>query len=437
MTANTDSALSLEDLAEVWAVLSPADRVDGFRELQRPSAEEFFLSRSARDQAEILSAMAPDDRRSWVRLLPPDDAADLAQETDPDDRAALMALLDDRTRSEVRALLAYSEDEAGGLMSPRCARLRPDMTVEEAIAYLRRQAKGLETVYYLYVLDETQKLLGVLSFRELLTSPPNESIRDLMHTDPVTLREDEDQEIVGRLFKEHGYLALPVLDPEGHLKGIVTLDDIIDVVQEEATEDIHKAAGVSSLEAPYLQVGLLEMVKKRGVWLAALFVGELLTASAMARFEDQIASTVVLALFVPLIISSGGNSGSQASTLVIRAMALGEVRLLDWWRVVRREITVGLCLGAILGLLGFLRVVVWHSIRPVYGDHFISLGISIALSLVGVVSFGTFAGSLLPFVLRAIRLDPASASAPFVATLVDVTGLIIYFSTALLLFRGA
>jgi magnesium transporter len=257
-----------------------------------------------------------------------------------------------------------------------------------------------------------------------------------MRTDFVRVTEQEDQEAVSRLFAQHDLSAIPVVDTEGRMKGIVTVDDIVDVVQEEATEDAQKFGGMEALDAPYLQIGMLRMIKKRAGWLAALFLGEMLTATAMAYFEDEIARAVVLAMFVPLIISSGGNSGSQASTLVIRAMALGEIRLRDWWRVIRREVITGMALGAILGSIGFLRIVLWQALTPTYGQHYLLVAATVLFSLMGVVLFGTFAGSLLPFVLRRLKLDPASASAPFVATLVDVTGLVIYFTVASLILRG-
>jgi len=261
-------------------------------------------------------------------------------------------------------------------------------------------------------------------------------VRDVMRTDVVTVDEQMDQEAVSRVFAEHDLIAIPVVDSARRIKGIVTVDDIVDVVEEEATEDIQKMGGTQALGAPYLSLSLMEMMKKRVGWLSVLFVGEMFTATAMAYFEDEIARAVVLALFVPLIISSGGNSGSQASTLVIRAMALGEVRLRDWWRVTRRELMTGLLLGGVLGTLGFLRVAVWEAVRPVYGEHYLAIAFTVFWSLIGVITFGTLTGSLLPFVLRRFRIDPASASAPFVATLVDVTGLVIYFSVATLLLRG-
>jgi len=430
-------ALPLADLRDAWIVLSQADRADGFRILKRSDAEEFFLGLSAGDMAGLLHALPEKERRVWVRLLAPDDAADLLQSAPPDDRDKLIACLDDPTRKEVAALMAYAEDEAGGLMNPRFARVRPDMTVDEAVSYLRRQAReNIETIYYVYVADEQQHLLGVVSFRELLITKPDTRVREIMATQLITVGEELHQEEVGRLFADEGLMAIPVVDAEGRIKGIVTVDDIVDVVQEEATEDAQKFGGMEALDAPYLQIALGRMIKKRGGWLAALFLGEMLTASAMAFFEDEIARAVVLALFVPLIISSGGNSGSQASTLVIRAMALGEVRLRDWWRVVRRELAVGLALGTMLGIIGFARIVAWQAVSPIYGPHYMRVAETVLLSLIGVVMFGTVAGSVLPFVLRRLGFDPASASAPFVATLVDVTGLVIYFSVGSLMLRG-
>jgi len=323
-------------------------------------------------------------------------------------------------------------------MNPRYARLRPDMSVDEAISYLRRQTReGLETVYYVYVLDAEQHLLGVVSFRDLFSAPPEKRVRDVMSTEVVTVPEDMDQEAVSKLFAEHNFLAMPVVDAERRVKGIVTVDDIVDVVQEEATEDIQKLGGMEALDAPYLSIGFGEMLRKRGGWLSVLFLSEMLTASAMAVFEKEIARAVVLALFVPLIISSGGNSGSQASTLVVRALALGELTLRDWWRVIRREFMAGFSLGLILATLGFVRILTWQFLFHLYGEHYFLIACTVAGSLIGVVMFGTMAGSMLPLLLRRLGFDPASASAPFVATLVDVTGIVIYFTVASVILRGS
>jgi magnesium transporter len=424
-------------LADAWAILTPEERMEGFTLLGRVDAEEFFLSLDARDQVSILEAMQPGERRSWMRLLAPDDAADVLQEAPDELRSELLSALDTPTRLEVSALLAYAEDEAGGLMNPRYLRVRPEMTVDEALLYIRKQAvQGIKIVNYAYALDPQSRLQGVVSSRELFVSPSDKQVREIMHTDLHTVNEDTDQEAVAKLLDEHSLMAIPVLDTEGRMKGIITVDDIVDVIQEEATEDIQKIGGTAALDAPYLEVGFGTMIRKRGGWLAVLFLGEMLTASAMGIFEHEIQKALVLTLFIPLIISSGGNSGSQATTLIIRAMALGEVRLRDWWRVVRRELPAGLVLGAILGCIGILRILLWQSIDQTYGEHYMLVALTVGLSLVGVVMFGTVAGSMLPFLFRRMGLDPASASAPFVATLVDVTGLVIYFTIAAILLKG-
>jgi magnesium transporter len=429
--------LSLAEMRDVWPLLSRPDRAAAFQLLPRDEAEDFFFGLSAREQAALLGDILPREQRSWIRLLAPDDAADVIQASAPGRRETLLELLDEPTRREVSALLAYAEDNAGGLMNPRYVRLRPDMTADEAVSYLRRQAREQRKLLsYAYVLDGEQRLLGVVSFRQLFAAAPGARVREVMTPQLVTLPEDLDQEEVPRRFSQSRLLALPVVDSAGRMKGIVTADDVVDVVQEEATEDIQKMGGVSALEVPYLEIGLGGMLRKRVGWLAALFLGEMLTTTAMGYFEKEIARAVVLALFVPLIISSGGNSGAQATTLVIRAMALGEVRLRDWMRVIRREALVGLGLGLVLGAIGFLRIVGWEQVFHTFGPHYVALGAVVAVSLVGVVMWGALAGSMLPFVMQRLGFDPASASAPFVATLVDVSGVLIYFSAAALLLRG-
>jgi len=425
-----------EDLQDAWPFLSSEERLEGFRILSQHDAEEFFFSLSSQDQAELIITLPFEERRIWLRTLPPDDVADLVQHVF-NQQEELLSLLDLATLREVRALLAYAEDQAGGLMNPRFARVRPDVTVDEAVAYIRRQTREyLHSLYYIYVLDEQQHLLGVVSLWELIKASPEKTVRDVMWTEIVKAEETQDQEAVSRLFSESGLIAIPVVDQEGRMKGIVTVDDIVQVVQQEATEDIQKLGGMEALDAPYFRVGLGEMIKKRAGWLVILFLGEMLTATAMTYFEDEIARALILTLFIPLIISSGGNSGSQATTLIIRALALGEVRLRDWWRVIRRELVTGLSLGVTLGSIGFLRVIFWQWIRPVYGEHYLLVALTVFFSLVGVVSFGTLVGSFLPFILKRLGFDPASASAPLVATLVDVSGLVIYFTVASSILHG-
>lgn len=430
--------LSPDELEDAWTVLSRGERVEGFHFLAGTDKDDFFLALSSRDQAELVAELAPAEARRWVRLLAPDDAADLVQHLEVEERAGVLALMDPVTLREVAALLAYEEDEAGGLMSPRFARVRPEMTVDEAIVYLRRQARRrVETIYYAYALDAEQRLVGVVSFRELFAAGPGQSVHEIMHTDLWTVPERMDQESVAQLLAGSDLLAVPVVDDEGRMKGIVTVDDIVDVVREEATEDIQKAGGMQAMDAPYLAVPFWEMIGKRGGWLVVLFLGELLTTTAMAHYEESIAQAVVLATFVPLLISSGGNSGSQASTLVIRAMALDEVRMRDWWRVLRRELLTGATLGAMLAVLGAGRVVVWQAAAGVYGEHYLLIAATVGASLLAIVLLGTVTGSTLPLLLRRMGFDPASASAPFVATLVDVTGLVIYFTLATWILAGA
>jgi magnesium transporter len=434
-SAGESTALHADDLRDAWHVLSTSERLEGFRLLPRDEAEDFFFTLSPADQCDLVLGLQS-ERRSWVRLLAPDDAADLVQAAG-DERDNLLALLDEPTRKEVQALLAYKEDVAGGLMSPRYARVRAAATVDEAISYLRKQAREqLETLYYAYVIDADQRLVGVVSFRDLFRAPGNKTVADVMSTDLITVTAETDQEEVSHLFAQHDLLAIPVIDELGRMKGIVTVDDIVDVVEEEATEDIQKLGGTAALAEPYLQTSLPTMIVKRGGWLCILFFSEMLTTTAMQYYEHAIARAVMLAVFLPLLISSGGNSGSQACTLVIRAMALGEVRLRDWFRVVRRELAVGLALGLGLGLIGFLRIVLWPSRVASYSEHYMLVGATVGTSLIGIVMLGTFSGSMLPFLLRRVGLDPASASAPFVATLVDVTGVILYFSLATYFLSG-
>ena len=435
--STSSAAMDSASLADAWPILTPEERMEGFNLLGRIDAEAFFLSIGTREQVQILEQLLPGERRSWMRLLAPDDAADVLQEAPDELRAELLSLLDSPARLEVSALMAYEEDDAGGLMNPRYLRVRHDMTVDEALLYIRKQAvQGIQLIAYAYALDAQSRLLGVVSSRQLFVSPSEKLVRDIMKSDVLTVSEDTDQEAVAKLLAEHDLISIPVVDADRHMKGVITVDDIVDVLEEEATEDIQKMGGTEALDAPYLEVGFFEMIRKRGGWLAVLFIGEMLTASAMAYFEHEIAKALVLMLFVPLIISSGGNSGSQATTLVIRAMALGEVRLRDWWRVVRREFPAGLVLGGLLGAIGILRIVIVEQITGAYGEHYLLVALTVGLALVGVVMFGTLAGSMLPFLFRRLGWDPASASAPFVATLVDVTGLVIYFSLAAVLLKG-
>jgi magnesium transporter len=435
-----DDVLLVDDLRDAWPLLDLDERGDGLRVLPREDAEEYFIGLAAADQSAMLLHFRPGQRRQWMRLLEPDDVADVIQHAGDANRAVLLGLVDAPTRKEVLALLAYAEDEAGGLMSTRYARLRPGMTADEAVSYLRRQARDkIETIYVAYVVDPELRLLGVVSFRDLFAADAKKVVAEIMETEVVRVSDEMDQETVSRIFAEHDLNAIPVVDKDGKMKGIVTVDDIVDVVQEEATEDAQKFGGMEALDLPYLQSTRREMIRKRARWLTILLIGEMLTATALGFFQDALDQATVLALFLPLIISSGGNSGSQASTLVIRAMALGEVRIADWWLVFRREIAIGIVLGAILGSVASVRVIVWGyfgAYKGAAGDHFVAVGLTVAVSLVGCVLWGTLMGSMLPFILRKAGADPASASAPLVATLVDVSGIIIYFTIANIILAG-
>lgn len=321
-------------------------------------------------------------------------------------------------------------------MTPNYVAVREHWTVREVLDYVRTYGQDSETLNVIYVVNDQGLLVDDVRIREFLLAPLDRHVVELMDRRFVALQATEDQESAVGVFRQYDRTALPVTDTAGALIGIVTIDDILDVAEATATREIQRIGGSEALDEPYMEIGLMKMIQKRAGWLTALFVGEMLTATAMGAFEGEISRAVVLALFVPLIISSGGNSGSQASTLVIRALALEEVTLQDWWRVMRREILAGLALGAILGSVGFLRITLWSAFSNIYGPHWLLVALTVSLSLVGVVLWGTLSGSLLPFALKRLGFDPAASSAPFVATLVDVTGLIIYFSVALLILRG-
>lgn len=428
---------SFQYLLDHWSALTVSERRERFAKLARTDAEELFFNINPHDQAELIAEASPLEKRSWIRLLAPDDVADVIQELGPDRRDEILQLLDPQTRREVTALLAYAEDNAGGLMSSRFVRLRPNMSVDEAISYIRIQSKSqAETIYYAYVVEPDQTLIGVVSFRELFSAAPHKKIRDIMKTDLVKIPVGMDQEAVAKVFSQSNLLALPVIDEWSHIKGIVTFDDIASVLQEEATEDFQKLGAMEALDKPYFQTDFLELIRKRAGWLIILFISEMFTSTAMSAYEEHIRQATVLAIFLPLIISSGGNSGSQASTLIIRAMSLGEIRLRDVLRVFARELSTGVSLGLILALVGYLRIILWPWRSESYGPHYPVVAVTVAASVLCCVLWGTIIGSMLPFLLRWMRFDPATASAPFVATLVDVTGVIIYFTMAGFLMSG-
>ena len=375
--------------------------------------------------AELLNDLPADDRTDFLEELPKAVIRDLIKLLEPEERKITLSLL------------GYPEDSVGRLMTPDYVYVYAHNTVEDVFATIRKYAKNSETIDVIYIINEKGELVDDIRIRDVILATPDKLISDIVDGRVVSLKVNDDQEHASQIFKMNNRVALPVIDDNDILLGIVTIDDMLWVANEEFSEDMQKIGGTEAFDEPYLDIPLLKLFRKRIGWLVVLFLGEMLTATAMGYFEDEIAKAVVLALFVPLIISSGGNSGSQASTLIIQAMAVGEITLADWWRVLRRELMSGLLLGSVLGLIGFIRVGVWHSIAPnLYGDHWIQIASTVGFSLVGVVLWGTLSGSMLPIGLKKLGADPAVSSAPFVATLVDVTGLVIYFSVALFFLKG-
>ena len=440
MITNTNHSVTIDDLWELWPSLSEDERLEWFDQLSHDDAEDFFSSITCEDQSALIAAMTPHQQRQWMRILAPDDAADVLQLIDDEEmQSRLKTYLQDRVRNEVDALMAYKEDEAGGLMSPRFARIRPDMSIDEAILYIRRQIRDeLETIYYIYVLDHQQHLLGVVSFEDLIKASGDKKVSDVMETDPTKVTDDMDQESVALIFAREDHFALPVVDADNVMTGIITIDDIVDVVNDEATEDFQKMGGMAALDNDYLQSSYGEMYKKRIVWLIALFCCTIFTTRVMDYYSNAIESAVILSVFVPLIMASGGNTGSQAATLITRAMALGEIRQRDVLRVFKREFIVSGCLGLTLGVIAFLVATGFYLMGtfPAGDGIYLRLCLTIAISVLILVIYGSLVGSMLPFLLRLCHVDPASASAPFVTTIVDVSSIIIYFTIAMMLLKG-
>ena len=388
-------------------------------------------------QKKIIHELPPHKTAALLNELPPDDRTDFLEELPSNVVRELIKLLNAEERKVALSLLGYPENSVGRLMTPDYVYVYENNTVAEVLETIRRKGKDSETIDVIYVIKKNGELIDDIRIREFLLAPPQRKVSEIMDGRFIALNAYDDQEKASETFKMNHRVALPVVSNSNKLLGIVTIDDMLWVAEEEFSEDIQKIGGTAALNEPYLEMPIFRLFKKRIVWLVVLFLGEMLTATAMAYFEDEIAKAVVLALFVPLIISSGGNTGSQASTLIIQAMAVGEITIADWWRVIRREIASGLLLGVVLGLIGFLRIVVWHSISPsLYGEHWMSIAMTVGIALIGVVLWGTISGSMLPIILKKLGADPAVSSAPFVATLVDVTGLVIYFSVAFLILSG-
>lgn len=425
------------DIAEVITDFSEEEQVVVFRVLPHNLAADVFEYLEVEAQQTLLRGMAHEQAVGILNEMSPDDRTALLEELPSAAARQLIKLLTPEERSIAQALLGYPEGSVGRLMTPDLIAVDAGWSVREVLDYVRDNGQDTETLNVIYVVDDRGKLLDDIRIREFLLKPLDSKVSDLMDENFVSLNVTDSQENAVNIFRKYDRTALPVLDSGGVLVGLVTIDDVLDVAEEEATEDIQKFGGMEAVDEPYMRIPLLMMVRKRAGWLVVLFLGELLTAAAMRHYEDEIAKAVVLTLFLPLIISSGGNSGSQASMLIIRAMALDEIKLRDWWRVMRKEIVSGFLLGAVLGTVGFLQIAGLSMFSSVYGPHWMLVALTVGCALIGVVMWGSLAGSMLPFILRRVGADPATSSAPFVATMVDVTGLIIYFSIALLIMRGA
>ncbi|HEY4062833.1 MAG TPA: magnesium transporter [Puia sp.] len=406
---------------QIMASLSIHRASSTFKILDVPTQKRIIQELPAFKTAELLNDLSADDRTSFLEELPSEVVKELIKTLDPEERKITLSLL------------GYPEQSVGRLMTPDYIAVEKDWTVREVIDHIREVGKDSETIDVIYVVDEKGVFIDDVRIREIILANPEKKIEDVIDNRYIALNVNDDQETASEAFKMNNRVALPVLDNNNILLGIVTIDDVLWITQEEFSEDIQKIGGTEALDEPYLEIPLLKLFRKRIVWLVVLFLSEMLTATAMAFFEDEIAKAVVLAIFIPLIISSGGNSGSQASTLIIQAMALGEITIRDWWRVIRREILSGLLLGTVLGIIGFTRIMLWNQIFHTYGASSARIASTVGLALVGVVLWGTIAGSMLPIVLKKLGADPATSSAPFVATLVDVTGLVIYFSIAFII----
>ncbi len=429
-TADAVEYLNAQDREDATAVLAA---------LPQPRAVKILEQPELRDASELVAALPPELAAALLGQMADDRATDIFHELDAAQREALLWRLGTDARLSIQKLMRYPPHTAGALMTTEFVAVPADWTVARTLQYVREVERSRETVYAIYLLDpQTRQLEQVVTMRRLITGLPETPIMEVAQVNPpITVDPMLDQEEVARLIRRHDLLAIPVVDAAGHVLGIVTVDDILDTLIAESTEDVQKFGGVEALDKPYMHIGFGEMIRKRAGWLSVLFLGEMLTASAMQHFEDELSRAVVLTLFIPLIMSSGGNSGSQATSLLIRSLALRELRLRDWWKVALRELPTGMVLGGILGLLAIIRIAVWQNTGLYdYGAHWKMVALTIGAALVGIVTFGSLSGSMLPFVLQRLGFDPASASAPFVATLVDVTGLVIYFSIAAAILSG-
>ncbi|MBJ6133365.1 magnesium transporter [Ochrobactrum sp. Q0168] len=427
------------DAVELLNELEDDDAISVFGQLTHEDAIRLLDQPELHRTAEIVAALAPGLASLLLDGMSADRSTDVFQELDESDRARLFPILAPETKANLKKLMGYPPNTAGSLMTTEFIAVPSNWNVAETLDHIRKVERTRETVYAIYVVDpKTRALEGVVSLRRLIIRQPEEPILSIVRDEePITISPLTSREDVARLFRKHDLLAVPVVDESRHIIGIVTVDDVLDAITEDASEDAYRFGGMEALDKPYMRIGFGEMLKKRAGWLGVLFLGEMLTASAMQHFEMELEKALVLTLFIPLIMSSGGNSGSQATSLIIRALALQEVKLKDWWRVALRELPTGLALGSFLGLIGIVRIAVWQMIGIYdYGEHWMLVALTVGMALVCIVMFGSLTGSMLPFVLKRLGFDPASASAPFVATLVDVTGLVIYFSVAIVILSG-
>ena len=426
-------------IAEIIESLDKDHQIFLFRLLSRELAKETFQHLSHEEQEDIIEGLAvyANKLTGLLNDLDPDDRTAFFEELPGEVSNRLIQMLSDEERAITTRLLGYPEESIGRLMTPEYVAIKPYFTVQQTLEHIRKFGHDSETLNVVYIVDDNWKLIDDIRIREILLASPEKTINEISDKRFVSLNAYDDQEVAVKVFADHDRSALPVMGSDGTLLGIVTVDDVLDIAEEESTEDFQKFGGTGGLDLSYTKTSLLGMVKKRSGWLVILFFGQMLTTTAMTHFEDELAKAVMLALFIPLIISSGGNTGSQAASLIIRSLALGELKLKNWWYVMRKEIFSGLFLGLILGLIGFMRILIWQKAGFYdYGEFWIWIAASVSLSLIFVALWGTLSGSMIPFILKKLKLDPATASAPFVATFVDVTGLIIFFSIAAALLSG-
>ena len=425
------------DIAEIFNDLDLEEAKYIFKRLEEDEAGKVLIEIEEEKREKFLASLTSKEIAEQIDNLQSDDAADvIAELPDKVQDEVLSHLEDSEQASDIVELLNYDENTAGAIMATELVKVNENKSMFECIRELRKHAEDIDTIYTIYVVDDNNKLVGLVSFKQLITTTLRKPIKDVCEREVITVKTNTDKEEVAKIMEKYDLVYVPVVDGLGRLCGRITIDDVIDVIREEETEDAQKMGAMEAFDEPYMNISLFEIFKKRVGWLIILFIGESLTAVAIGYFEGEISKAVILVSFIPLIISSGGNTGSQVSTLVIRALSLGEVTIADWWNILKRELRVGFLLGLVLGVIGFLRVAAWSSVTGIFDKQTTPVGICVGIALMGVVMWGNIVGSLFPLLLKKLKFDPAVSSAPFVATIVDVTGLIIYFTVASILLRG-